>query len=388
MDRRRLVRCGSHTYIRHDNRQKQRKRTTFAERVRHNTVPSDCRCNFYTRYMIDPAESRQLSTGAYDFPMLHYLSNLFSQVLARVAVPMFFFMSGYLFFYKTGTFDKSVYRYKLKRRCKSLLIPYLFWNLLWASVYAAFANFPATSKFFANPDSLTFNFELLKRALIGADDPVSVHPIVYPFWFIRDLIVCVIISPILHFIVSKTRWTGIALLGLAWFLRLRIPYIGIRGFSTFALFFFSAGAWFSVRAIDVVDRVKNFKIILVLYPICAAADLLAKDTAYSLYIHSAGILAGIVFWLVLTATMLEKNWIRPVPFLSSASFFIFAVHEPWLLSPLKRAVFAPYIQKAGDFELCAIYFMTAAAVTVLGLAIYAILKRLFPRFTAIITGGR
>ena len=57
------------------------------------------------------------------------ISYLFSHIFAAVAVPLFFFISGYLFFYKTTAFTKSVYGRKLKKRAHTLLIPYIFWNL-------------------------------------------------------------------------------------------------------------------------------------------------------------------------------------------------------------------------------------------------------------------
>lgn len=47
-----------------------------------------------------------------------------------VAVPVFFIISGYFFFYNTYLFDKETYIKKLKKRVKTLLIPYFLWNLL------------------------------------------------------------------------------------------------------------------------------------------------------------------------------------------------------------------------------------------------------------------
>lgn len=42
---------------------------------------------------------------------------------------LYFFISGYLFFFRT-TFSVDVYKKKLKSRIKTLLIPYLFWNFV------------------------------------------------------------------------------------------------------------------------------------------------------------------------------------------------------------------------------------------------------------------
>lgn len=54
---------------------------------------------------------------------------LFSNVIGRFSVPMFFIISGFLFF-RSGIFNKGTYMAKLRSRVKTLLIPYLLWNLI------------------------------------------------------------------------------------------------------------------------------------------------------------------------------------------------------------------------------------------------------------------
>ena len=54
--------------------------------------------------------------------------HILSDIIARIAVPIFFLFSGFLFFYQTGNFNKDIYTTKLKKRFKTLLVPYLFWN--------------------------------------------------------------------------------------------------------------------------------------------------------------------------------------------------------------------------------------------------------------------
>lgn len=56
---------------------------------------------------------------------------LFSHVLSHVAVPAFFLISGYFFFYKVTNFDFATYKGKLRKRVHTLLIPYLLWNALY-----------------------------------------------------------------------------------------------------------------------------------------------------------------------------------------------------------------------------------------------------------------
>lgn len=54
------------------------------------------------------------------YPICYYTMNLFSNVLCRTAVPIFFFMSGYLFFRNASDYNILLYISKLKKRFKTL----------------------------------------------------------------------------------------------------------------------------------------------------------------------------------------------------------------------------------------------------------------------------
>lgn len=62
--------------------------------------------------------------------LYHDALYFFQESIGRSAVPVFFVISGYMFFYKVAGLTTEIYKSKLKRRVKSLLIPYLIWNAL------------------------------------------------------------------------------------------------------------------------------------------------------------------------------------------------------------------------------------------------------------------
>ena len=61
-----------------------------------------------------------------EYPINDAIQYLFSRILTSVCVPCFFFISGYLFYIK----ENDCYKNKIRKRIKTLLIPYLFWNAL------------------------------------------------------------------------------------------------------------------------------------------------------------------------------------------------------------------------------------------------------------------
>lgn len=56
-----------------------------------------------------------------------FLVTFISEGLASACVPLFYFLSGYLFFAR-WTFTWNGYKSKLRRRMWSLLVPYILWN--------------------------------------------------------------------------------------------------------------------------------------------------------------------------------------------------------------------------------------------------------------------
>lgn len=53
-----------------------------------------------------------------------------SQVLTHVCVPTFYLISGYLFFIGLEKWNWKTYLNKIKKRSKTLLVPFLIWNTI------------------------------------------------------------------------------------------------------------------------------------------------------------------------------------------------------------------------------------------------------------------
>lgn len=53
-----------------------------------------------------------------------------SDVIASIAVPLFFAISGYLFLHGDNSFSRQIYINKLKKRAATILVPYIIWNMI------------------------------------------------------------------------------------------------------------------------------------------------------------------------------------------------------------------------------------------------------------------
>lgn len=82
-----------------------------------------------------------------NFGLEYYIRNYLSNSMASIAVPLFFTISGYLFF---QSFEFSWYNYinKIKKkRTSSLFIPYVFWNAMVLIVFFMCTKYSRTESF-------------------------------------------------------------------------------------------------------------------------------------------------------------------------------------------------------------------------------------------------
>ena len=145
---------------------------------------------------------------------IHYPITFVAWSIFSSAVPLFFAISGYLFFVKIEFFSKRVYFDKLKSRFYSLVIPYMVWNMTFVFYLGLWRT-----------QSLIY-LENLFMLFVGSpkDNVVNMVmscPVDLPLWFVRDLIGAVLLSPLVYFGVKKPKY-GIIVFVILLFLVYRL----------------------------------------------------------------------------------------------------------------------------------------------------------------------
>lgn len=322
------------------------------------------------------------------FPVYTHLSYLISEVIAEIAVPLFFFISGFLFFRRGGAFTGRMYVEKMKKRVRTLLVPYVFWNLVVIAFFFLAQTFL--------PDLMSGRSKLVGdytvRDWLWAfwdTDKISVmdhknYPACYQFWFIRNLMVVMLCSPLVYLAIRKGGVLIVSLLGLLWLANCRT---GIVGVSIEAFFFFSAGAWFGIRQRNFIRVMQPlFPASLAVYAVLAALILGCREEAWCIYLQNIAIVIGLVSAVTLSAHCIRKGVWRANAFLSGSSFFIYAYHAIILAFLIKFCFkfFPPH----SDAAILGLYALCPALIVGGGLLVYYLLKKYLPGFTGVITGGR
>lgn len=328
--------------------------------------------------MFDPAS----------YPVSEAIRYFCSNVLSRLAVPLFFFISGFLFFYKTTDFNWATYINKLQKRSRTILMPYIFWNLVVILFFFLVQRFmpeltSGRNKLISDYTFTDWLYAFWDSSLTNTWEDGKM-PINYPFWFIRDLMVVVLFSPLLHWILKRLGYYPVLVLGLCWFFGWWFP---VTGLSIAAFFFFVAGAWFSVfqkNFVEVFGRLFPYSFIVYLF--VAAGALWAHESEWGGHLVRLSILVGIPFFVSLSARCIHAGRWKASAFLASSSFFIYAYHA--LPHAFVQKYFVKLLSPHSEIALTILYFCCAIVTVCIGLGIYALMKRYLPRVTAVITGGR
>ena len=165
------------------------------------------------------------------------VQELVSGMMGRCAVPLFYIISGYLFFLKVPDGMNSILG-KMKKRARTLLIPYVIGCLFFVGFLTCVEVLPGTSRFMNG--AITPLFQKTFGEIISAIfyDAGNGSPCAFQLWFLRDLIIIVATSPLWYLCLKYLNWLFVAVVfGLTY---LQIPHVPF-----YALFWFVLGGQLS-----------------------------------------------------------------------------------------------------------------------------------------------
>ena len=294
------------------------------------------------------------------------LQYLLGGICGKLSVPIFLLISGYLFF-REGSYvlTKELWISKLKKRISSLLVPYLLWNFIGYIIYAI---------------KVGFSLEDFFHSFWVIDIPgrSGSSPIDGPLWYVRNLMIMVVISPIIAYMIKYTKWYLILIMTILWIIQIP-PFnkgIGI------AFYFFSLGGYLRVFDYHVENLQRYAKYLILAYPIYVIYAFLMQSNS-NCWDFQFGIILGIVAIFSLTMHFIKcgNGNSKTTQILSETSFFIYCLHD-LLLQFLKP--FFSEILGTGDFAYISLIVVDIA----LCLGFFYVLKSISPKVTSLLMGGR
>lgn len=344
---------------------------------------------------------------------IYSIIGIFFNNLCTVAVPFFFFTAVYYFFFNTEKFDKDTYKSKIKKRIKTLLVPYVLWiiiTIILRILYGLYKMYVLKLSISELPsdcltiDEITTLSNILSffwnYFIINENNTLNplglssylAAPINIPLWFLRDLIILTAISPLLYKGIKYLKKWGIAILLAAFILNIEtLPGIHVKG-----LFFFVFGSYLAVNKLDILDTFKSYKWLIPLSIALLIMLVPADNMPISTSIRHIYQVTGIIAVFLLANTMIKKlKYINQFIFKhSNASFFIYVVHTIPIVVASPRGFTSLLIDKtlyiSGLYKHSGgiSYFLTPFVCLFVCIIMYNILKRFIPKTMEALIGGR
>lgn len=329
---------------------------------------------------------------------------LFSHVLSHIAVPTFFLISGFLFFINFQGWSWEGYKKKMKSRIKTLFIPFFLWNafpfLLTISVMLAsdlIKNSIEEVQALITEKSWHIFYDCNEWGTTCVnwlgDNLRMTGPFDLPLWFLRDLIVVTILTPIIYYAIKKL---GIFILGLLFLAYISRIWTLLPGFSITAFFFYTTGAYFALNRINIIQFANRYKIFLI--PVCLILLVVTTifdgtNTVIGQNVYPLFVCTGVFTAFFVASTYITTYNIRPNKLLVSSCFFIYASHGvdfPITGSPLfftDRLFHRIFPGHTGLEELIC-YIASPLVTACLCVLLLVFARRLFPKTTLYFSGNK
>ncbi len=200
--------------------------------------------------------------------------------------------------------------------------------------------------------------------------------------------IVVVCTPLLYWVIRRTKFYVVALIGVLWFATGYTDYDYLHMLST-AFFFFSFGAYMSMNRKDMFREFgKYFRLSVVLYPLLGVLYIVAECcfTEATIAIKQLNICVGLIFAYNLSAWLLRRKICRINSFLASASFFVYVAHL-FIGLKLTRLLYV-WLSPMTDCGIFSIEIVSILLNIAILLGIYYILQRYCPLLLKVLTGRR
>lgn len=290
-------------------------------------------------------------------------------MIAQIAVPGFFMISGYLFY---RNFEWGSLHGKCKSRIRSLLIPYIIWNILYYIGYLVASRIPMLGELIGK-GRLIFTFDGLADAILNH----SCHPV---FWYLKQLIILVMMTPLIY--LFSRKWCiavpGLVVLWQMINIQMKSPFINLD-----ALFYYLIAStaarnnkvqleyqWTKKRAFQ---GIALFLLGTLMYIIYFLDDQVG-------YLVLSRCMIPIALWYIIAEDQLPvaKSWMN-------INFFLYAIHFSFVRLINKLIA---YLHPTAIITPLLIYISMPVIVVIVTYWTAQILRLICPKGWGILTGYR
>jgi succinoglycan biosynthesis protein ExoH len=309
-----------------------------------------------------------------------FIYDFFNYGLFRAATPTLSVISGYLLF---SSYQLSHYPALVYKKFRTILLPAILWSTGMTFLLFAAQRMGLIERHIFN--LADGNILAFADAIFG----INHLPFNGPIYFLYDLFLCILASPLIYFLIRMAPWSGALLVVVLW-LSGGSSALWVRGD---ILVGFYIGGVLSFYKVDLaISRGRALLVTCVFLACCMALAAHAMrvppaeiDKTIALELDILRIIGPIAMWSY--ATLISHTAVaKSLTKFGGMALFIFCSHEP-LVRLLGRGFFGVAQQSAPAYYPF-FYVFAAAAVILFAVAAKAVLLRVSPSALAVLSGGR
>lgn len=319
---------------------------------------------------------------AKDFPVSAYVQEFCAfGGLSFVANPLFYCISGFLFFLG-ASHVKDCYP-KIRKRARTLLVPYLIWNIVFVLWYEVLGFIPGVSAYI-NSDMTS---GLVHNGPLHALYELFIVPAGFQLWYVRDLLIYVMLSPAIYLLIKYTKTVGLLLLFVAgtWGLLYLPSEIKIWG-----AFFFTLGGYIALHSSleDLLQKISPTMacVCLIIYLLNAILRPLGiislKGT--DMIVELCGLIA---IWRLYDVIVKREDsaTIQQLAAWGGYSFFIYLFHEPAFNIIKKIGV---KVLGVHEWSMILLYLVCPFVMCAIAICVAKVMQKFIPKTYSVLVGGR
>lgn len=291
--------------------------------------------------------------------------------ISTICIPTFFIISGFLFYRNVEKYADLTL--KIKSRIKSLLIPYIIWNVLGYLYFAFIMNIPFVRNRM-NSEPVVWSLRSFGKNML--------NPIL-PLWFVKDLIILTLFSGVILFIINKKYRLFLALC----IMLLIMFYIPVsKHHIVYSTFFFTLGGGIK-HLFDGRERgynllIKKWNVYITFCGFVVVSAGVCYDYIYRrlpMAFHNILlVIGGLFLWHLLDTINIQKKSYM------GKSFFIYCSHS-FLITVFKKMM---AMITCNDWLLLIGSFLMEVITIIIIVITANTLEIKFPKVFGLITGGR
>lgn len=298
-----------------------------------------------------------------------YYFEVYIRTITDYAVPMFFMISGYLFF---RTFELKKIIQKYWSRIKSILMPFLVWCTFYYLFYAMLVRIPFFAERMTANEMIPLNLATWIARLWDES--------FYVFWFIKFLIILIALTPVWYFLL-KDWFPGFGLIALTFFFLYSIGRASAPFHLRYINIYYLLGAYIGINYKDLPkcnNKIPRIIAIIGLILLCLNMIEPASREATEVPVIR-GLLLCVCTWLAFPEPKKDMPWWCQI------TFFIYCIHD--LILEITEKIWLLLAGK-GPIQALIDYIVMPAITMVIVILIAWLLKRFLKPVWFVLSGGR